>query len=244
MAANDQLGSFVQRYRSSSRSTWPDVLRPLAGAAMFLFLATAPLKNLAQDMAYAIAFFAVAAVFICLAWLPILNYLRIRNTQIFLYQQGFVYLDKTCTAEPYGWRNIETVKRSVTTYIPGGTIRTYTVQRKDGSQLVLTEAIRHISHLGDAIVQAVTNAQLPITTTTLNEGRRLRFGNLSIDLHEITNGQKRLRWDQVDGIVVHNGYVTVYRKDRPGVWMRQRVGAIPNFPVFIAHAKSLAAQGK
>jgi hypothetical protein len=83
--------------------------------------------------------------------------------------------------------------------------------------------------------------RLPRALEALQEGKRLEFGNLAVDVEGISDGRDHLPWREVESIDTKDGKVRVKRAGRWMNWSSTRVSAIPDVFVLLALAEALRA---
>ena len=66
--------------------------------------------------------------------------------------------------------------------------------------------------MGNAIISGSANGLFPGYAQALQQGQRLTFGPLAIDPNGIYSGNKSLRWDEIKGIRIHQGTVSVKKE--------------------------------
>ncbi|MBI3242609.1 MAG: hypothetical protein HYZ49_09990 [Chloroflexi bacterium] len=152
-----------------------------------------------------------------------------------LYDNGFAYNDRNGFKQ-VRWDNIDAVWQNITKHyrngIYTGTTYLYTVQTKDKQRIVLDNKFKKIEDLGNAIISGSATALFPRYLQALQQGQRLTFGPLAIDPNGIYSGNKSLRWDEIKGIKIHRGTISVKKEGGWFNWATAGVPQIPNFLIF------------
>ena len=239
------LGAFKSGHSPSKRSRWINVI--FSG----LFLAAGPVLLLvALYLAYdAYNRYGISRVDDSGFWLPLVcSGLAIplglyglfsawRNwpLAVALYENGFAYNDRKGLTQVH-WNNIDAVWQSITKHyrngIYTGTTYLYTIQTKDQKRVALDNKFVKIEDLGNAIISGSANVLFPRYVQALQQGQRLTFGPLAIDPNGIYSGNKSLRWDEIKGIRIHQGTVSVKKEGGWFNWATAAVPQIPNFLIF------------
>jgi hypothetical protein len=107
---------------------------------------------------------------------------------------------------------------------------------------VLNDIISNIGTAGEIIADMVTRVKLPQAIELFKAGNTLNFGKLSISLQGVSNSKETIAWEQVKGINVNAGVVTVKKDNQWLSWSSVRVATIPNFFVFLALVKAIQSQ--
>jgi hypothetical protein len=186
----------------------------------------------------------LTAVLVLMSW----NDLPAR---VWRYEHGLVHRDGKGRLDVLRWTDVRVLRDITRHYRNGAYTHTsfhYTLRHKDGHQLVLMDgAFRpgELCVLGEEIERQVTAVRLPRAMAALEEGKRLEFGTLAVDLDGISNGRDHLPWREVESIDTAEGKVRVKRAGRWLNWSSTRVSAIPDVFVLLALADALRAiQGR
>lgn len=167
----------------------------------------------------------------------------LRNTgeAVLLYEQGFVHRSRH-GEEVFAWQDVDHVWEKVTRYTKGladslsmdNTDREYTVERRDGRQILLKEFV-DVKVLGPAVAEQIARRWLPWVIGELSAGRSVWLGHVGLTPEGLQYGQAVVPWPQVT-LAVHNGVLVV--SGRPWLPTHQ----IPNFRVVPAVVAQLSAQ--
>jgi hypothetical protein len=99
------------------------------------------------------------------------------NRRVYLYENGFICVDKPGDVQVYRWDNVDTVFQKIVSQRTYGveTRKTYlyTVTRRDGRVVKLTEFWADIPKLGPHINECVSEALLPGSLAALDRGQGL-----------------------------------------------------------------------
>lgn len=239
------LGAFKSDHSPPKRNRWINVI--FSG----LFLAAGPVLLLvALYLAYnAYNRYGISQVDDSGFWLPLVCgglaiplglyglFSAWRNwpLAVALYENGFAYNDRKGLKQVH-WNNVDAVWQSITKHyrngIYTGTTYLYTIQTKDKQRVVLDNKFAKIEDLGNAITRGSASALFPHYIQALQQGQRLTFGPLAIDPNGIYSGNKALRWDEIKGIKIHQGAISVKKEGGWLNWATATVPQIPNFLIF------------
>ena len=153
------------------------------------------------------------------------------NVRVYMFTNGLVRA-KGGQTDVVRWDQVEAVRQHIRRMYTT-TNHTYTVRRGDGATFKFSSVLRNIAHLGQTVQQEVTRVLLPRAVAVYNAGTVVPFGTVSVSAQGITHGQKTLVWNQVQGVEVKQGYVSVKKAGKSWAWVRLRVSTIPNFYVFM-----------
>lgn len=164
--------------------------------------------------------------------------LRKVDVHIYTCENGFIYAVGQTVPQPFRWDQIQAVWRKATNHyrngVYTGTSTCYTIERKDGSQVVLDNHIDGIEKLGKVISARITRLLLPQVIEAFNSGQTITFALLTLDQQGLNNGHELLPWTQVEAVDVKDGFVSVKRQGAWLNWDRVAAAEIPNFFVFQA----------
>lgn len=170
-----------------------------------------------------------------------------RPHRVWRYEHGLVHRDPKGRLDVVRWTDVR-VLRDITRHFRGGsytnTTFVYTLRHRSGRDVVLTSSVfprGQMCVLGEEIEREVTAVRLPRALAALEEGKRLEFGHLAVDLTGISDGHDHLSWREVESIDTKDGKVRVRRADRWLNWSSTRVSAIPDVFVLLALADALRA---
>lgn len=159
------------------------------------------------------------------------------SRRVYLCSNGFAYTHGGKT-DIYPWQHIDAMWQQVTRrYYNGiytGTTHKYTIRRSDGAQLILNDIFPDVELIGNRIAQEITRCLLPRAITSYNAGQTITFGKLSVNMQGVSNGREMLPWNQIKGINVNRGIVSVKKEGKILNWSTVQVAHVPNIFVFMA----------
>ncbi|OLB82543.1 MAG: hypothetical protein AUI14_00415 [Actinobacteria bacterium 13_2_20CM_2_71_6] len=175
---------------------------------------------------------------------------KLAARRVYVFEHGFIHADGSGALADYRWDAIAWLTQRITNrYVNGihvGTFYVYTVARKDGPVLKLTEFYDGIAQLGRTISEQVTRDKLPGAVALLQQGQTVGFGDLGISTAGIVSTKHGLLpWTELDEVKVVQGYVKLRRAGKWLPWSNKPAAAIPNLYVFLTLADQLqrAAHG-
>lgn len=158
--------------------------------------------------------------------------------RIFLYEQGFVLLDKPDQPVVYRWDGIHAVFQRIVSQRAYGveTARTYlyTVVGRDGRTVKLTQFWRGIAELGPHINNSVSSALLPAAIGAIQHGQGVQFGDMTVSATGIAGRRKSASWQEINQVQIHAGYVRVGVAGKFFSLSTTAASDIPNLPLFMA----------
>jgi len=231
LAGTYQLGSFKTMYQPTITNPFAIVGIILGGTLgvtiLALILATINYNNGYIDYRlYIIAIGMIVSAPIAIAYL-----IAYRNLRVYVFTNGLVRA-KGGQADVVRWDHVEAVWQNIFR-VYATTNHTYTVRRGDGATFKFNSILRNIAHLGQTVQQEVTRVLLPGAVAAYNAGTVVPFGTLNVSVQGITHGRETLAWNQVQGVEVKQGKVSVKKAGKSWAWVRLRVSTIPNFFVFM-----------
>jgi hypothetical protein len=172
------------------------------------------------------------------------NLSRSQNARrVYLYEQGFVIADRPDDPQVYRWDAIDTVFQKIISQRTYGfeTAKSYlyTVTRRDGRSVKLTQFWAGIAELGPHINECVSEALLPGTLAAIGRGQGMQFGDMTLNGAGIAGRRKSVTWPEVRQVRIDNGYVSV---DVAGKFLALSTTAaanIPNLPLFFVVTERL-----
>ncbi len=224
LAGTYQLGSFKAMYQ-------PTLPNPLAviGFVLGFIILDLILATVIYNSGYIVYILYILPIVI-IVYAPF--GIAQSNLRVYTFTNGLVRA-KGAQADVVRWDQVEAVWQNLLR-IYGSTNHTYTVRRGDGATFKFSSVLRNIAHLGQTVQQEVTRVLLPRAIAAYNAGDAIPFGTLSVSVQGITHGRETLVWNQVQGVEVKRGYVSVKKAGKSRAWVRLRVSTIPNFFVFMA----------
>lgn len=216
-----------------------------------LFVAAVPAGvGLFVDGGWAIACLVVAAL-IALSFLFVgISGRNGVSAQAYAFERGFIHRDAAGVLAVFPWAEVR-VQRDITrTYVNGTYRRTsfnYNILRSDGSAFHLfssTFPTGDVCLLGELIEQEIAAVRLPRALAALAEGKRLDFGDLTVDSHGVTGSQGTLPWRDIESVEAKDGRIRIKRAGSWLSWSRTPAGAIPDVVVLVALADALHRAAK
>jgi len=152
-----------------------------------------------------------------------------------LYENGFAYTDRKGLQQTR-WEQIEAVWQNVTKHyyngIYTGTTHLYTVQAQGNVKIKLDDRLAKVEELGKEIQRGAANTLFPRYWQALQSGQRVTFGPLALDSQGIYSGKKTLSWEEIKGIKIDRGVISVKKEKGWFNWATATVPQIPNFYIF------------
>jgi hypothetical protein len=190
--------------------------------------------------------FTIALVGFWMLWLMIRTPNLSRSQavrRIYLYEHGFVSADRPDDPQVYRWDDIDTVYQKIVSRRSYGieTSKTYlyTITRRDGRTLKLTQFWADIVTLGPHINESVSMALLPVTLAAIDQGQGVQFGDMTLTADGIAGQRRTVSWAQVRKMRINNGYVSVDIEGRFLPLSTTAAAKLPNLPLFFALAERL-----
>jgi hypothetical protein len=174
--------------------------------------------------------------------------LRYGSWRIYGCTDGFVFL-KGNTAIPYRWDQIAFVWQRIVRYyrngIYTGTSYKYTVQRADGTQVVMTQMFRDVGQLGERLQREVSNRLAPQALEAVQAGRTLPFGPFNLNQQGLATSRGVLPWSEMQQVTAKSGLVMIQRRGQRRAASYGGVDKVPNLFVFLTVADVLVkGQGR
>jgi energy-coupling factor transporter transmembrane protein EcfT len=146
------------------------------------------------------------------AWIAYANWAK----AIALYQNGFAYKDR-CGLRIWRWKDVAALRMAVTRHdvfgIYTGTTHVYSVENRNGNQLVLNDGFNRVEELARAIEEKTFPSLFEQASQQYNAGRNLTFGPVMVNQAAIQIGKKSYAWDEVQQVTVQRGYLHIARKE-------------------------------
>ncbi len=235
LAQARQLGTHVATYRP------PPLRRRTAVYACtgVLCLLAAPVFVLAELWPVGLVFAAIGALFLyLLARTPGFSG-RHAKARVDVFEHGFIQSDHSGPRADFRWDTIASVCQRITrNYRSGiytGTTHLYTITRDDGVSVKLTQVYAGIAELGQTIAREVSRVQLPRAMAAIEQGKTVRFGDLTLDAGGIAcTGLGLVSWNEIEQVEVNRGYVCMRRAGKWLSWSSKPASQIPNLFVFLS----------
>jgi len=167
--------------------------------------------------------------------------IRKRGLRVLVFPEG-LFLTKGGKTEIIRWDDVEVVRQTIRKSQYTFTVHSCTVQLHDGSKYTFNNALRNVDQLISTIQQESTHRILSRVSEAYDAGQTIPFGKLSVSKAGISKGNNTLPWDQVKGVTVNNGVVTIKKQASLFKWASVTVAETPNFYVF-AYVVGSAAPG-
>jgi hypothetical protein len=165
--------------------------------------------------------------------------------RIYLYEQGFVIVDRPDDPQVYRWDEIDTAFQKIVSQRAYGFETAkhylYTITRRDGRTVKVTDFWSGIAELGPHINQCVS-ALLPGTLAAIDRGQGVRFGDMTLTAGGIAGRRKSVSWAEVRQVRINNGYVSVDVAGRFLSLSTTAAANLPNLPLFLTLTDHLRAR--
>jgi hypothetical protein len=163
--------------------------------------------------------------------------------RLYVFELGFIVADKPGEPQVFHWDGVDTVfQRIVRRSTYGVTVNTeyrYTITRRDGYTIKITNFWDGVEELGRHINHNVSIALLPRMRAALAQGQSIQFGDITLSAAEVRGKRHTATWSQVRSITVQNGYVRVNLQGKFLSLSTKPAAAIPNLPLFLTLADQL-----
>jgi hypothetical protein len=159
-----------------------------------------------------------------------------QNLAICTFRDGLTYSRRGKT-EAMRWDEMEKVFMSIVNTKNLHTITyNYRLENENGRKITFNyndQAMQNMQQLSDTIQREITKRQLPKAVALYNGGSTVTFGQLSLSQNGLSNSKETIPWNEVAEVKLHNGVVTVRKKDKWLNWSNITVGGTPNIYVFL-----------
>lgn len=149
--------------------------------------------------------------------------------RVFMFDNGFVYL-KGGEVTPVLWDNVAAIYQRIVEH-RGRTGRyttyTYTVEQGNGTKFLFNDNFNDMPNMCSDIESAVGRRLLPKAIRDYEMGKTVSFGKLSINKNGISNDSNLLPWNEVNGIRINSGFISV---KKTGKWLNWSSFYTPNIP--------------
>jgi uncharacterized protein DUF6585 len=219
----------------------------ILGAVVGVALAVIGLVMTGSASGWAIGFLVVGVLVVLLTLVLVLGSWNDAPRRIWQYEGGLVYRDEKGRLDVLRWADVRVLRDITRNYRNGHYTNTtfrYTLRHKDGHEVVLQDLFfprGQLCVLGEEIEREITAVRLPRALTALQQGQRLEFGSLAVDITGISDGRDHLPWREVESIDTKDGKVRVKRAGRWLNWSSTRVSSVPDVFVLLALADALRA---
>jgi hypothetical protein len=206
-----------------------------AAGAVFLVLTIAKVLT---DGGVALAMFTLPTGVIGFLWC-----LSAVSLKVALHEGGLVHT-KFGKSRQIAWEDILAVKQAITeVYTNGaysGTTYRYALELEDGTSIVYTNyRLQKVEKLGGVIVEKTTEVLLPQAIRRYEKGKVVEFGKLGVSEKGLHYGSSLLKWKEISGVKLEEGYVKVSKRGKWLNWCNIAVASIPNPYVFLNLVNSI-----
>jgi hypothetical protein len=158
--------------------------------------------------------------------------------RIYMYEQGFVVLDKPDDPQVYRFDAIDTVFQKIVSQRAYGVETSkqflYTITSRDGRTIKLTQFWANIEQVGPYINERVSMVLLPAALGAIDRGQGVVFGDMTLTAAGISGRRKTATWNDVRKVSVTNGYVSVNIAGKFLSLSTTEASKLPNLPLFFA----------
>lgn len=165
------------------------------------------------------------------------------KTFIGIYEKGFIYQRGADELTVVSWTKMRAITQAalhVGAQGPQGHTYVAIVLDSEQGKTTLNEEFPDIFEISEILDSKVCEALLPGAVSKLRAGKRVEFGDVSLDGDGIHRGMdNHLPWDKVGHVYIHNGKMRIMRKDTSKVWKKVRMQRVRNASLFV-HLVGLA----
>jgi len=256
---NTPSGAFVGSYEKSGKRArrlvfiWAIIF--LIGLACIFMLSSRPpqvpgvFNKSEDDLQGMLALGAIIAAGcggLALWYTGYLGYIRPEETFEVL-QDGFI-MHRKSGDECYQWSELRAYTHAVTRHytngIHTGDSRAFTLAMDDGKKFVLNNNFKGIKELEEVLPKMTLGPLMKRVAAALNAGQTLSFGSIAITPNGLYNGKEALVWDDVAGLNVARGTITIFARDpngkKPRKYATTRFTTLPNAYAFLETIYRLA----
>lgn len=226
-AASAGLGSFVRAFVPKRRNWFLLIFNLIIGLAMAVFL-----------------------IGLWLIWVVLRtpNFSRsLAARRVYLYEHGFVITERPEDPQVYRWDAIDTVFQKIVSQrsygIEVAKNYLYTITRRDGRVLKLTQFWADIDKLGPHVNNSVSQALLPGAVAAIERGQGVRFGDMTLSATTFAGRTKQVSWADVRAVRINNGYVSVDVTGKRLAVSTTAAAKLPYLPLFFALVDHLRQRG-
>lgn len=168
--------------------------------------------------------------------------------RIYLYEQGFVLVERPEDPQVYRWDGIDAVFQKIvrTSYngISTGTKYQYTIIRRDGATTKVTQFWDGGAQFGAHVNERVSAALLPGAVAAIERRQGIQFGDMTLTLDGVAGKRKSVTWAEVSGVGIANGFVRVKVLGKSMPLSTVAAADLPNLPLFMTLADRLLKAGQ
>jgi hypothetical protein len=239
------LGNLKGEYSGAGTRRWVGVILGLlcllAGPALLLVAAWVAYDTYTQSGLYKVADsvalpLIAGAIFFVIGLSAAISAWRSWRIAAALYDNGLAYQGRS-GIQQLNWADVTAVYQRVTRHyyngVYTGTTHAYTIHSNTGQKLVLDDRLgKKVEELGNAVQRGASNALYPRYWQAIQNGQRVEFGPLALDNQKLYAGKKELRWDEIKGVKVNKGAISVQKDKGWFSWAKVTVPQVPNFLIF------------
>lgn len=138
-----------------------------------------------------------------------------------LYELGFVLGIKTKTTTIFYDEIVSTKWYAQKVKVKGIPVHSYslTIEKQNGDKYRIDNGnIGNVLELSSEIHQSFFQLKVPQLIASLQQGKSIKFGKLTITPMGIERKKKLLPWSEVDYVKIENGYVWIMKKGQNYPW--------------------------
>jgi hypothetical protein len=137
------------------------------------------------------------------------------------------------------WDEIRTVKQDINEIYRDGVYQTttylYTLELNDGTRIKYSNyRLQKVEKLGSAIMDQTSQVIFPRAMKQFEKGKVVDFGPLGVSRDGLHYGSSLLEWEDVEGVKIHEGYITMRKRGKWLRWCNIAASSIPNLLVFLS----------
>lgn len=235
MSKPDTIHTPLARFRTNFlRLAWLTILFVI----LPVFFIMSGMVDIKQNLFLIIPFVIVpAGISIYRAYLLIMNF----DLEILLYNDGFSYSNNGETRR-YFWSEIDKVWTTKYELISIMYIKYIRVKILDtsGKTLLLDRTLRNVERFEAILQEQIAREKLPQAITTLQQGKPLEFGEVTITKDYIKNEHDIIRWDELGNIQTWQGTLRLWKKGKQAISIMAGIPATPNFVLLMSLIKYLS----
>ncbi|MBN1584284.1 MAG: hypothetical protein JXA89_26480 [Anaerolineae bacterium] len=168
-----------------------------------------------------------------------------RRARFLVFPEGLVHLAGR-KIDVYRWEMVESVRQQHKLATNGRMRHRYTIRRKDGKSIVLTDRVPFVDALIAELEQGRLEYELPSLLRAYRAGGTLIFGALRLDSSGLRHGQMAIPVREIDGVRITWGHRGgAFEVKRQGHWQplpEVNVENAPNLSLLVALLDKLAVQ--
>ncbi len=228
---NDSLAKFRINFL---RLVWLSLLF----LSLPVFFIWSGMINIKDNILLAIPFVLVPfGISIYRIYLLVMNY----DLEVLLYNDGFSYSNNGETRR-YHWKEIDKIWTTKYELISIIYIKYVKVKILDtsGKMLILDRTLQNIEKFESILQEQVTREKIPQATNTLEQGRPLDFGKVSVTKDYIKNEHDIIYWGELGNIQAWQGTLRLWKKGKQAICIIISIPSTPNFVLLASLIKYLS----